>query len=164
MSTHEKLVALANAKNKSNVPADCVRIQNLRPHHEVTADGTVLDTAVDVVGILEKGYSNTTPLYYRRIDISRLFAGVTPSITVKFAEVNTHSVVAELNKLYPALELDPGEFVLGSAVAGSPMFTLVSGSESLMYIGSVVVAINYILDDISLDLTNTKLSGFTYQN
>lgn len=160
MSIHEKIVALANEKNKTSVPADCVLIQNMRPYPE---GGSALNTAVDIVGILEKGYSGKAPLYYNRIEINRLFAGVNVSITVPFADVTTATVVAELNKLYPALQFDVNEFQLSIAMPGSPMFTLTSKSDSMMYLGSLIVSINYILEDISLDLTTTKLQGFTYQ-
>lgn len=160
MSIHEKIVALANEKNKTSVPADCVILQNMRPYPE---GGAVSNTAIDVVGILEKGYSGSTPLYYNRIEVNRLFTGVNVSITVPFADVTTPLVVAELNKLYPALEFDANEFQLSIAMAGSPLFTLAAKSDSMMYLGSLVVSINYILEDISLDLTTTKLQGFAYQ-
>lgn len=160
MNTHEKIVALANAKNKTNVPADCVRLQNMRPYPE---GGSTHNTAIDVAGILEKGYSGTRSLYYNRIEINRLFTGVSVSITVPFADVTTPLVVAELNKLYPALAFDVNEFLVTKAVAGAPMFTLSAKSDSMMYLGSMVVSINYILEDISLDLTTTKLQGFAYQ-
>lgn len=161
MTTFEKLVEIINRVNKTSIPADCIKPQNLRPFVS-QVEGKQVNTAIDVVGIVDKGYTGTFPFYYNRIEINRLFDGISVAITVPFADVSTALVVAELNKLYPSLNLNHEEFQIGYSVAGTPQFTLVSKSDSLMYLGSLIVGVNYLLSDIKLDLTNTSLAGFSY--
>lgn len=121
------------------------------------------DTTLPLTGIPEQGYGGVaTPIYYKRQDLAARFSGqnIVPEL---FASGLTSwaDVIAALNARYNAnlsTEYDTPQvpFVMDFSV-NTLDFVVPPGS--LLYSGTLAIAINHTVLDLEVLLTNTSLGG-----
>lgn len=118
---------------------------NLLP--EVIAGQGDRNTKLTLEGILEQGYKGQTQVYYTRLDLNRLFQGLSPRI--RNLEFSHQMVLDEINATY-GLHLEPAdlEAVTVPSFADSPLetskiITLKVIDNSYRWAGQVDIDLRY---------------------
>ena len=157
-----KLLALINRDNKTNIVEDQVTLQ--APANNTDA-GILRDTKLKLVAVPGKGFRGHVTVWYNRIDLSILFKNVGANVGLEVTEgMTSEALIPLINAKYGTdFEVEDFEAATPLLVAGGTA-TFTAKADNVAYTKSFEV--KYGLEEVALDsvVLVTTLTGFNYPN
>ena len=159
MNNLSKLFELINTSNGTNLVPGDIRIGLPSAW---AAEEDFRNTKITIDGVLDRGFTGTKELYYRRPDLGLLFKDVDVSVVVPHVNASTVDVLSSLNTQFPALGLSVDDVDLLPVLDNVEETTVTATENNLFWCGTFTVRVRRELIDIRTLFTMQTLDGFNY--